>query len=130
MNIPYNIIKVFDVAYYAVILFMFAIIINIIIDKYFPESDEILKSHSIFLEFVKLSLMIGALVVISYLGKIAISKIPSPFENISGFHTNNNTGFHDTGTITGFILLTSRYVEQRIYNIRRFFNVLPTYDIA
>lgn len=130
MNIPYNVIRFIDIAYYTIILFMFAIIVNIIMDKYLPESEDLHKSHNIFMEFIKLSFMIGLLVIISYLGKLGVNKIPSPFENIYGFHSTYNTGFNDTGTLTGFILLTSRYVEQRIFNIRRFFDVLPTYDVA
>ena len=108
-----QIIKGLDIAYISVIQFTFAILMNIGFE-----------------EFLFLCMMIAVLVSFAYLGRKIIRKIPSPFHLIKGFRHDTLPELGDIAAITGFILLTSGYVETRIKKIRNYFGLgTQFYDI-
>lgn len=126
-----QIIKGLDIAYISVIQFTFAILMNIGLDKLLlPEREILDKEVNIFEEFLFLCMMIAVLVSFAYLGRKIIRKIPSPFHLIKGFRHDTLPELGDIAAITGFILLTSGYVETRIKKIRNYFGLgTQFYDI-
>jgi hypothetical protein len=123
-DITYKTVRGLDIAYLSVIQFIFAILINIGIDRFTLPNQEKLDEHeNIITDFVLLCLMIALLVSLAYLGRRIIRQIPSPFDLISGFEHGKLPELTDITTITSFILLTSGYIEMRITKIRNYFGL-------
>lgn len=123
-DITYKTVRGLDIAYLSVIQFIFAIFINIGIDRFTLPNQEKLDEHeNIITDFVLLCLMIALLVSLAYLGRRIIRQIPSPFDLISGFEHGKLPELTDITTITSFILLTSGYIEMRITKIRNYFGL-------
>lgn len=123
-DITYKTVRGLDIAYLSVIQFIFAILINIGIDRFTLPNQEKLDEHeNIITDFVLLCLMIALLVSLAYLGRRIIRQIPSPFDLISGFEHGKLPELTDITTITSFILLTSGYIEMRITKMRNYFGL-------
>ena len=119
-----SIIKTLDIAYISLLQFTLAIFMNIGLDKLFNAERENLEDHAnIWQEFLLLCLMIATLVTLSYIIRKIVSKIPSPFHAIQGFQHDKLPELTDVAPITGFVLLTSGYVESRIRKIRQYFGL-------
>ena len=120
----YKTVRGLDIAYLAVLQFMFAIFINIGLDKFFLPQQEKLDEHAnILTDFILLCFMIAFLVTLSYFGRRLIKLIPSPFDLLAGFEHDKLPELTDISTITSFILLTSGYIEMRIRKIRNYFGL-------
>lgn len=123
-DFTYKTVRGLDIAYLSVIQFIFAILINIGIDRFTLPNQEKLEEHDhIVTDFVLLCFMIALLVSLAYLGRRIIRKIPSPFDLIAGFEHGKLPELTDITTITSFILLTSGYIEMRITKIRNYFGL-------
>ena len=123
MIIP-QIIKGFDIAYISLLQFTLAIFMNIGLDKAFnPEREKLDEHANIWQEFLLLCLMIAVLVTLSYIIRHIIYLIPSPFHSIHGLRHDKLPELHDIAPITGFVLLTSGYVDSRIRRIRQYFGL-------
>ena len=123
-DLSYKTVKGLDIAYLAVIQFVFAIFVNIGLDKFLLPHQEKLDEHdNIVTDFLLLCLMIALLVTLSYFGRRIIRQIPSPFDLIAGFEHGKLPELTDLTTITSFILLTSGYIEMRISKIRNYFGL-------
>lgn len=123
-DITYKTVRGLDIAYLSVIQFIFAIFVNIGIDRFTqPYQDKLDEHEHIVTDFVLLCMMIALLVTLSYLGRRIIRQIPSPFDLISGFEHRKLPELTDITTITSFILLTSGYIEMRISKIRNYFGL-------
>ena len=123
-DLSYKTVRGFDIAYLSVIQFMFAIFINIGLDKFLLPQQEKLDEHAnIITDFLLLCLMIAFLVTLSYFGSRIIKLIPSPFDLLAGFEHQKLPELTDIATITSFILLTSGYIEMRISKIRNYFGL-------
>jgi len=123
-DFTYKTVRGLDIAYLSVIQFIFAILINIGIDRFTLPNQEKLDEHDhIVTDFVLLCFMIALLVSFAYLGRRIIRKIPSPFDLIAGFEHGKLPELTDITTITSFILLTSGYIEMRITKIRNYFGL-------
>jgi len=123
-DLSYKTVKGLDIAYLAVIQFVFAIFINVGLDKFLLPQQEKLDEHdNIITDFVLLCMMIALLVTLSYFGRRIIRQVPSPFDLIAGFEHHTLPELTDITTITSFILLTSGYIEMRISKIRNYFGL-------
>ena len=123
-DFTYKTVRGLDIAYLSVIQFIFAIVINIGIDRFTLPNQEKLDEHEhIVTDFVLLCFMIAVLVSLAYLGRRIIRKMPSPFDLIAGFEHGKLPELTDITTITSFILLTSGYIEMRITKIRNYFGL-------
>ena len=123
-DFTYKTIRGLDIAYLAVIQFIFAIFVNIGIDRFTLPNQEKLDEHeNIITDFMLLCFMIALLVSLAYLGRSIIRKIPSPFDLVAGFEHGKLPELADITTITSFILLTSGYIEMRISKIRNYFGL-------
>ena len=63
------------------------------------------------------------LVTLSYIIRHIIYLIPSPFHAIQGLRHDKLPELYDIAPITGFVLLTSGYVDSRIRRIRQYFGL-------
>ena len=123
-DLTHKTIRGLDIAYLAVLQFMFAIFMNVGLDKILLPQQEKLDEHSnIVRDFVLLCFMIAFLVTLSYFGRRIIKLIPSPFNLLGGYEHQKLPELTDIGTITSFILLTSGYIEMRISKIRNYFGL-------
>lgn len=123
-DFTYKTVRGLDIAYLSVIQFIFAIVINIGIDRFTLPNQEKLDEHEhIVTDFVLLCFMIAVLVSLAYLGRHIIRSMPSPFDLIAGFEHGKLPELTDITTITSFILLTSGYIEMRITKIRNYFGL-------
>lgn len=123
-DFTYKTVRGLDIAYLSVIQFIFAIVINIGIDRFTLPNQEKLDEHEhIVTDFVLLCFMIAVLVSLAYLGRRIIRTMPSPFDLIAGFEHGKLPELTDITTITSFILLTSGYIEMRITKIRNYFGL-------
>ena len=123
-DLTHKTIRGLDIAYLAVLQFMFAIFMNVGLDKILLPQQEKLDEHSnIVRDFILLCFMIAFLVTLSYFGRRIIKLIPSPFNLLGGYEHQKLPELTDIGTITSFILLTSGYIEMRISKIRNYFGL-------
>ena len=124
-------IRGLDIAYISIIQFSFAIFMNIGLDKLFlPEREKIQDNTNIVQEFLLLCIMIALLVTFAYVGRKVIRQIPSPFHMMFGYRHDKMPELGDISAITGFMLLTSGYIESRISKIRNYFGLgTQFYDI-
>ena len=119
-----TVIKMCDIAYISLLQFTLAIFMNIGLDKLFiPEREKLDKHTNVVQEFLYLSLMIATLVTLSYLIRHIVVKIPSPFHTMQGLRHDRLPELTDIAPITGFVLLTSGYIESRINGIRQYFGL-------
>jgi len=119
-----TIVTTIDIAYISVLQFALAIFMNIGLDKTFNPEREKLENHAnIWEEFLLLCLMISVLVTLSYIIRRIVRIIPSPFHTIQGLRHDKLPELTDIAPITGFVLLTSGYVESRIRRIRKYFGL-------
>jgi uncharacterized protein involved in cysteine biosynthesis len=122
-NFSINLIRFINISYISIIQFSFAIITNILLDKFLlPESEPIEDNSNVFVDFIVLCLIIALLVTISHVGKYFISKIPSPFYNILK-EQKETKDLINIAALTSFLLLTSGIVERRISSIRNYFGL-------
>lgn len=123
-DVTYNTVRGLDIAYLSVLQFMFAIFMNVGLDKMLLPQQEKLDEHSNFVkDFVLLCVMIAFLVTLAYIGRRIIKSIPSPFNLIGNYEHHKLPELTDIGTIVSFILLTSGYIEMRISKIRNYFGL-------
>ena len=123
-DIPFNIVKTLDIAFLSIIQFSFAIIINIVIDKFFlPQSELVENNPNVFSDFIFLCITVAVLVTIAYTGKNIIRKLPSPFHSWSGYQHNKLKELSHISALVSFLLLTSGVVERRISSIRNYFGL-------
>ena len=119
-----TVIKMLDIIYISIIQFTLAIFMNIGVDKLFTPDREKLDEHTnVLQDFLLLCLMIAVLVTLSYIIRHIVRLIPSPFHTIQGFRHDTLPELTDIAPITGFVLLTSGYIENRIHHIRQYFNL-------
>lgn len=119
-----TVIKMCDIAYISLLQFTLAIFMNIGLDKLFtPEREKLDKHANIYQDFLLLCLMIATLVTLSYLIRHIVIKTPSPFHTIQGLRHDRLPELTDIAPITGFVLLTSGYIESRINRIRQHFGL-------
>mgnify|MGYP005991193035 CR=1 FL=1 len=124
MFTPQSIITTLDIAYISLLQFTLAIFMNIGLDKTFnPEREKLDKHANIWEEFLLLCIMIAVLVTFSYVIRQIVRVIPSPFHSIQGLRHDKLPELTDVAPITGFVLLTSGYVESRIRRIRQYFGL-------
>mgnify|MGYP006086064671 CR=1 FL=1 len=119
-----TVIKMCDIAYISLLQFTLAIFMNIGLDKLFtPEREKLDKHANIYQDFLLLCLMIATLVTLSYLIRHIVIKTPSPFHTMQGLRHDRLPELTDIAPITGFVLLTSGYIESRINRIRQHFGL-------
>lgn len=119
-----TIVKSFDIAYLSVLQFVFAILVNVGLDKItVPDQEKLDEHENIISDFLFLCLFVSLLVLLAYVGRHIIQKIPSPFDLLFGFKHNHLPELTEISTITSFILLTSGYIEMRIRKIRNYFGL-------
>lgn len=123
-DLTHKTIRGLDIAYLSVLQFIFAIFMNVGLDKILLPQQEKLDEHSnIIRDFILLCFMIAFLVTLAYFGRRIIKTIPSPFNLIGGYEHHKLPELTDIGTIVSFILLTSGYIEMRITKIRNYFGL-------
>ena len=128
--LPFRLVKSLGIMYVAAIQFMIAIGLNIIIDsavkKFDKTEDDNIKIEYTYYNFIKHILVVVVIVcifaIISYLARITIKDIPSPFDGMSGFQHMRLKELQDVGSLTAFLFLTSNYLDSKIRNIRDMFN--------
>lgn len=126
MITPQLIVTTLDIAYISLLQFTFAIFLNIGLDKTFDfEREKLDKYANFWEEFLLLCLMITVLVTLSYMIRHIIGVIPSPFHSIQGLRHDKLPELTDIAPITGFMLLTSGYINTRIRQIRQYFGLDP-----
>jgi len=119
-----TIVTTLDIAYISVLQFALAIFMNIGLDKTFnPEREKLDEHASIWGEFLLLCLMISVLVTLSYIIRRIVRIIPSPLHAVQGLRHDKLPELTDIAPITGFVLLTSGYVDSRIRRIRQYFGL-------
>jgi|TARA_E500000178_G_C17028547_1_gene759289 hypothetical protein len=119
-----NIIKMLDIVYISIIQFTLAIFMNIGVDKLLtPEREKLDEHANVLQDFLLLCLMIAILVTLSYVIRHIVRLIPSPFHTMQGFRHDKLPELAEIAPITGFVLLTSGYIENRIHHLRQYFNL-------
>lgn len=117
----FYLVKSLNVVYIIILQFLAAILINIALDKtifyYDVPSDYTDKLH-ILIEFVKLIIVIGCLGIASYLGRVFIKRIPSPFDGMYGLKHLRMKELLEAGSLTAFIFLTSNSIDDRAKQFR------------
>jgi len=121
-QILFYITKSLGIAYVTILQFMYAIIANMIFDKYFFHEQES-KNFSLLYEFIYLCLILGTLAIFSYIGRKIIKYIPSPIHLLNKFDYNTLKELHDTSAITGFMLLTSGIITNRVDKLRKLYHI-------
>lgn len=121
-------IKTLSIAYIIVIQFILALVVNFAFDKFMvttgfltirtEEQDHPLIKDIVY-DFGKLLIIISVLGVVSYLGRIAIKKFPSPFNGLNGFNYYRLKELQEAGALTAFIFLTSKHLEERVGKLRQ-----------
>ena len=119
-----SIIKGLDIAYISILQFTLAIFMNIGLDKVLtPEREKLDEHANVWRDFFMLLFMIAILVTLSYIIRHIIRYTPSPFHAIFGFRHDRLPELIDVAPITGFVLLTSGYIDSRIRRIRQHFGL-------
>jgi len=120
-----TIVTSLDIAYISILQFTLAIFMNIGLDKFLtpPKKEKLDKHINFWKEFLMLLFMIAVLVTLSYIIRYIIRYIPSPFHAIYGIRHDQLPELIDIAPITGFILLTSGYIDLRIQIIRQYFGL-------
>ena len=119
-----TVIKMLDIVYISIIQFTLAIFMNIGLDKFLtPEREKLDEHANIWRDFFMLLFMIAILVTLSYIIRHIIRYTPSPFHAILGFRHDQLPELIDVAPITGFVLLTSGYIDSRIRRIRQHFGL-------
>ena len=119
-----NIIKMLDIVYISIIQFTLAIFMNIGVDKLLtPEREKLDEHTNVLQDFLLLCLMIAILVTLSYVIRHIVRLIPSPFHTMQGFRHDKLPELAEIAPITGFVLLTSGYIDSRIRRIRQHFGL-------
>jgi|Laugrespbdmm15dd_1035085.scaffolds.fasta_scaffold01537_4 hypothetical protein len=117
----FYLVKSFNVVYIIIIQFLVAILINIALDKtilyYDVPTDNTDKLH-ILIEFVKLIIVLGCLGIFSYIGRVFIRHIPSPFDGIYGLKHLKMKELLEAGSLTMFVFLTSDSIDNRVKRFR------------
>jgi hypothetical protein len=117
----FYIVKSFNVVYIIIIQFLVAILINIALDKtilyYDVPTDNTDKLH-ILIEFVKLIIVLGCLGILSYVGRVFIRHIPSPFDGLYGLKHLQMKELLEAGSLTTFVFLTSDSIDNRVKRFR------------
>ena len=120
-SILFYITKSLGIAYLTTLQFIYAIIANMVFDKYlFHEKD---NTTSIIFELLYLCFILGTLAIVSYIGRKLIHKIPSPFHMLNKFDHTKLKELTDTSAITGFMLLTSGIIADRINHLRKVYHI-------
>jgi len=113
--------KSLGIAYVTSLQFVYAIGANMVFDKYlFREKNE---NDSLLVEFIYLCVILGTLAIVSYIGRKIIQHIPSPFHLLNKFDHTRLKELADTSAITGFMLLTSGIIANRIDHLRKLYNI-------
>jgi hypothetical protein len=113
--------KSLGIAYVTSLQFIYAIGANMVFDKYlFREKNE---NGSLLVEFIYLCVILGTLAIVSYIGRKIIQHIPSPFHLLNKFDHTRLKELADTSAITGFMLLTSGIIANRIDHLRKLYNI-------
>ena len=113
--------KSLGIAYVTSLQFIYAIGSNMVVDKYLFQ--EPMEDTSLLFEFIYLCVILGTLAIISYLGRKIIQRIPSPFHLLNKFDHTRLKELADTSAITGFMLLTSGIIANRIDHLRKLYNI-------
>lgn len=121
-QILFYITKSLGIAYVTTLQFIYAITANMIFDKYLFRQQNT-NSFSLFYEFIYLCLILGTLSIFSYIGRKLISHIPSPFHLLNKFDHTRLKELGDTSAITGFMLLTSGIIANRVNNLRKLYKI-------
>ena len=120
-GILFYLTKSLGIAYVTSIQFIYAIGANMVVDKYlFQEQKE---DFSFIFEFIYLCLILGTLAIFSYVGRKFIKFIPSPFHLLNKFDYNRLKELQDPSVITGFMLLTSGIIANRVDNLRKLYGI-------
>lgn len=114
--------KSLGIAYVTTLQFSYAIIVNLLLDKYFDYEDTN-TNDTLFYDFIYLCIVIGCLAILSFVGRHIIKLIPSPFHLMNGFNYYKLKEFYDTSAITGFMLLTSGIINSRINHLRQIYKI-------
>ncbi len=120
-QILFHFTKSFGIAYVTTLQFIYAIGTNMLFDKYLFKEQ--MHNYSFLFEFCYLCIILGMLSIFSYVGRKLIQIIPSPFHLINGFDHTRLKELTDTGLITGFMLLTSGIIAQRISNLKKLYHI-------
>lgn len=113
--------KSLNVVYIVILQFLFAIIINIALDKsilYYDIPSDYTDRLHILIEFVKLIIVLGCLGIASYVGRLLIRRIPSPFDGMYGLKHLRMKELLEAGSLTAFIFLTSDSIDDRVKRFR------------
>ena len=117
----FYLVKSLNVVYIIILQFLAAILINIALDKtilyYDAPSDNRDKLH-ILIEFVKLIIVLGCLGIASYVGRVFIRHIPSPFDGMYGLKHLQMKELLEAGSLTTFVFLTSDSIDNRVKRFR------------
>jgi hypothetical protein len=121
-QILFYITKSLGIAYVTILQFTYAITANMIFDKYLFHEQNV-NNFSLFYEFIYLCLILGTLSIFSYIGRKIIKHIPSPFHLLNKFDHSKLKELGDTSAITGFMLLTSGIIANRVDNLRKIYKI-------
>ena len=120
-QILFYITKSLGIAYVTSLQFIYAIGSNMIFDKYLFRNQP--KDFSLLFEFLYLCAILGSIAIFSYAGRKLIRTIPSPFNKLNGFDHTRLKELDDTSAITGFLLLTSGIIANRVDNLRKLYHI-------
>jgi len=115
--------------YVVAIQFLAAILLNIPVDRLLKKVDTPLHENDpnnytfllMWKEIAKVVLAVCILAAVSYIGRLTIRLIPSPFDGISGLKHLKLKEIQSASGLTAFLFLTSDYLDARIQVIRKTF---------
>ena len=120
-HILFYITKSLGIAFVTTLQFIYAIIINMFFDKYLFHDQK--QQSSLLYEFLYLCFILGTLAIFSFFGRKIIQQIPSPFHNFNNFDHSKLKELKGTSEITGFMLLTSGIIANRVDNLRKLYHI-------